>query len=552
MLSPDGHVNAGEPKSAARLRLLNELSLKLQSLLVSDNFWEGIVTVVQNKFHFYSFSIWSVASDGTATLRALSGAYSNLVQLGFELPYGEGIVGRVIRTKHPQLSNDVSKDANYTDLSLPIETRSQLSIPVLVDGSVVAVLTVESNQANAFDEEDLVAFEAISGQLSVAFMNSNLYNEIRSFNKRLQQTVEERTRELREAHVKILDQQRLLQRENKVLKSLVNSTEKRDGETIIAQSAAMMNILGMVDKIAPTNATVLIQGESGTGKELIARRLHTKSERGDKPYVTINCGALQETLLESELFGHEKGSFTGAVSQKLGLAETADGGTLFLDEIGEMSLSIQSKLLRFLQEGEVYRIGGKRPIRLDVRIISATNKDLEKEVREGRFREDLFYRLNTITLRMPPLRKRKEDIRPLIEYFLKNSRFGSSVTIRHVDPKVFESMENYDWPGNIRELQNTIERLKILAENNEIRIEDIPFNIRMPKNRTENGHVHTDFHHEIMSLEELERCHILRILAFHNGNKTKAATTLRITIKTLYNKLHRYGLLKDMGGLNPQ
>ncbi|MEW6058210.1 MAG: sigma-54-dependent Fis family transcriptional regulator [Bdellovibrionota bacterium] len=538
------------PKSSAQLRLLNELSLRLQSLLNTENFWEEIVTVVQNKFHYYSFSIWSVAVDGTATLRAQSGAYNNFIHPGFAIR-DEGILALVIRTKRLYVCNDVTSDANFTNLSLPIETKSQLSIPVVVDNSVVAVFTVESNSVNAFDEEDQVAFESLGAQLSVAFMNTKLYHEIKSFNKRLQMTVEERTQELRAAHARILEQQRLLQKENKVLKTLVTNEKREDG-AIIGSSQAMANIISMVDKISPTHATVLVQGESGTGKELIARRLHYKSERSQKPYVTINCGALQETLLESELFGHEKGAFTGAVAQKMGLVETADGGTLFLDEIGEMSLGIQSKLLRFLQEGEIYRIGGKKPMRVDVRIISATNRDLEREVKEGRFREDLFYRLNTITLRMPPLRKRKEDIRPLVDYFLKNSKFGGAVNIKRVDPRVFEVLDNYDWPGNIRELQNTIERLKILAENNEIRLEDIPFNIRMPKTRAEGGlHSSSEFNVD-MSLEELERHHIMRILSFHHGNKTKTAQTLGVTIKTLYNKLHRYGLLKEAGGINPQ
>lgn len=536
-------------KTSHQLRLLNELSIRLQSLLNTENVWEEIVTVVQNKFHYHSFSIWSVALDGTATLRAQSGAYNNFIQPGFMIK-NEGIVGTVIQSKRTYVCNDVTKDTHFTNLSLPVDTKSQLSIPVIVDGAVVAVLTVESNSVNAFDDEDKVTFEGLGAQLSVTFVNMKLYGEIKQFNKKLQQTVEERTQELRSAHAKILDQQRLLQKENKVLKTLV-SNEKRTEDNIIGTSPAMLNVVSMVDKIAPTNATVLIQGESGTGKELIARRLHFKSERNDKPYVTINCGALQETLLESELFGHEKGAFTGAVAQKLGLVETADGGTLFLDEIGEMSLGIQAKLLRFLQEGEIYRIGGKKPLRVDVRIISATNRDLEKEVKEGRFREDLFYRLNTITLRMPPLRKRKEDIRSLIDYFMKNSKFGGAVHIKRVDPKVYEVMENYDWPGNIRELQNTIERLKILAENSEIRLDDIPFNIRMPKTRMDGMHSSSEFNVD-MSLDELERHHILRILSFHQGNKTKAAQTLGVTIKTLYNKLHRYGLIKEAGGLNPQ
>jgi two-component system response regulator HydG len=381
--------------------------------------------------------------------------------------------------------------------------------------------------------------EAVASQIAVAITNRKLYHEATSFNKKLQQAVEEKTLELRRAHERILEQQSLLQRENKALKTLVNQDNKV--MEIIGKSPAILNIISMVDKIAPTTATVLIQGESGTGKELIARRLHFKSDRANRPYVTVNCGALQESLLESELFGHEKGSFTGAVSQKMGLCETADGGTLFMDEIGEMSLGIQAKLLRFLQEGEFYRIGGKRPIQVDVRVVSATNRDLEREVKENRFREDLFYRLNTITLRMPPLRKRKDDIPALVEFFLKNSRFGGSAQqIKRIDPRVMEVFSNYSWPGNIRELQNTIERLKILAENNEIRLEDIPFTIRMPKTRTEAS----DFTFD-MPLEEVEKSHILRTLAYNHGNKTKTAQSLGITIKTLYNKLHRYGILQQ-------
>ncbi|MBN22077.1 MAG: sigma-54-dependent Fis family transcriptional regulator [Bdellovibrionaceae bacterium] len=377
--------------------------------------------------------------------------------------------------------------------------------------------------------------------------NRIFFNEVKDFNTKLRKAVDEKTIELREAQSRILHQQKLLQKENKALKNLVNKDQEK--LEFVGNSPAIVSTISMVDKIAPTPATVLIQGESGTGKELIARRLHFKSDREDKPYVTVNCGALQEALLESELFGHEKGSFTGAISQKMGLAETADNGTLFLDEIGEMSLSIQAKLLRFLQEGEFYRIGGKRPIKVNVRIVSATNRDLEQEVKEGRFREDLFYRLNTITLRMPPLRKRKDDIPLLMDHFLNHSRFGGSgQQIKRIDPKVYEVFKNYPWPGNIRELQNTMERLKILAENNEIKLEDIPFGIRMPKTKKESGEFAVE-----MPLEDVEKNHILRVLAYHHGNKTRTAQSLGITIKTLYNKLHRYGILppKDEKGLTP-
>jgi two-component system response regulator HydG len=528
-------------KRATQLRLLNELSTKLQSLLESEDIYQEVVNIIQIRFNYYCTHIWSV-EGGFYTLRAQAGAYQTHLKIGHSIPTSKGITGAVIRSGKSYLSNDVTKDPHYIDLSLPVESQSELSIPILKDGQVVATLNVESDKKDAFDEDDIVTLEAVACQIAVSLTNQKLYSEAKDFNRKLQQAVDEKTLELRRAHERILEQQKLLQKENKALKTLVSQDNKVTD--IIGKSSAVMNILSMVDKIAPTTATVLIQGESGTGKELIARRLHFKSERANKPYVTVNCGALQESLLESELFGHEKGSFTGAVAQKIGLCETADGGTLFMDEIGEMSLGIQAKLLRFLQEGEFYRIGGKRPIKVDVRVISATNRDLEREVKENRFREDLFYRLNTITLRMPPLRKRKEDIKLLVDFFLKNSRFGGQAQqIKRIDPRVFEAFENYDWPGNIRELQNTIERLKILADNNEIRLDDIPLGIRMPKAKAEA----TDFSIG-MPLEEVEKSHILRTLSYNQGNKTKTAQSLGITIKTLYNKLHRYGILQQSAG----
>jgi len=525
-------------KQAAQLRLLNELSTKLQSLLESENFYQEVVNIVQIHFNYYCIHIWTVGSDLSSSLRAQSGAYRNHLKIGHKLPSTEGIIGYVIRNKQKSICNDVSLDPDYTNLSLPIHTQSQLCLPMIKDNEIVAVLNIESDRKNAFDEDDIITLEAVASQVAVSMMNRKLYREATSFNKKLQQAVEDKTLELRRAHERIMEQQQLLKKENKALKTLVDQDSK--GMEIVGKSPTILAVLTMVDKIAPTLATVLIQGESGTGKELIARRLHFRSNRAAGPYVVVNCGALQESLLESELFGHEKGSFTGASSLKMGLAEIADGGSIFLDEIGEMSLGIQSKLLRFLQEGEFYRIGGKSPIRVDVRVVSATNKDLETEVRENRFREDLFYRFNTITLQMPPLRKRREDLAILVEFFLKSSRFGSSSQqIKRIDPRVMDVFANYSWPGNIRELQNTIERLKILAENNEIKLEDIPFNIRLPKARAESADFTLD-----MPLEEVEKNHILRTLAYNHGNKTKTAESLRITIKTLYNKLHRYGIIQ--------
>lgn len=310
-----------------------------------------------------------------------------------------------------------------------------------------------------------------------------------------------------------------------------------DNKKIIYKSEVMRQLLRMVDRVAPSHATVLILGESGTGKELIANAIHERSTRRHKPFVAINCGALRETLLESELFGHEKGAFTGAYSRKTGLAEVANGGTLFLDEIGELSPGIQAKLLRFLQEGEIYRVGGKDPIKVDIRLISATNKELDKEVVRGNFREDLFYRINTIMIHSPPLRRRKEDIPVLVEHFLtSNPGSGFLNRGRQISEDALKILMKYDWPGNIRELQNVCERLQILAEGTIIIPNDLPENIKSPDQK-----IIIDDYDPTMTLHELEKRYILKALNYFDGNKTQAANALGITIKTLYNKLHEYG-----------
>lgn len=304
----------------------------------------------------------------------------------------------------------------------------------------------------------------------------------------------------------------------------------------LTQDPNILSMLQMVGKIAPSDATVLIQGESGTGKELVAKRIHELSKRSSKNLVSVNCGAIQETLLLSELFGHEKGAFTGAIHQKKGLVEIANGGTLFLDEIGEMGLEAQAKLLRFLQEGEIYRVGGKAPIKVSVRIVSATNRDLETQVKNGKFREDLFYRLNTVTLRIAPLRKRPGDVALLIEHFLKDDRLGFSI-VKSVSPKAMEILQSYHWPGNVRELQNTVERFKILGESEVITENDIPFNI---KNTQQDSEADNFDDSTTLLLSQVEKRHIMRVLNHFKGNKTKAADALGITVKTLYNKLASY------------
>lgn len=303
----------------------------------------------------------------------------------------------------------------------------------------------------------------------------------------------------------------------------------------VTQDPATVQLLSITAKVAPSEASVLIQGESGTGKELIAKRIHRLSPRSQRALISVNCGAIQDTLLLSELFGHEKGSFTGAVSQKQGLVELADKGTLFLDEIGEMGLDAQAKLLRFLQEGEVYRVGGNSPIRIDVRIISATNRDLESQVKAGKFREDLYYRINTVSLRIAPLRKRTGDIPLLLNTLIKEDHPASNTVPQTFSPKSLDILSRYAWPGNVRELRNLIERIRILVDSNEIKPDDLPSNFQpcLDPSSVENEA-------PLLLLSLVERRHIIRTLSQFNGNKTRAAEAMGITVKTLYNKLALY------------
>lgn len=326
------------------------------------------------------------------------------------------------------------------------------------------------------------------------------------------------------------------QNANQVMWNANQTSKTTEIKTIVYKSEVMGNLMKMIDRVAPSNANILVLGESGTGKELVAHAVHERSTRKNKPFVAINCGALRETLLESELFGHEKGSFTGAYTRKIGLAEAANGGTLFLDEIGELSPAIQAKLLRFIQEGEVYRVGGKDPIKVDIRLICATNRELDQEVTKGNFREDLYYRINTIVVASPPLRRRKEDIAPLITHFLTSSPQAYLNRGRTINEEALKAMVRYDWPGNIRELQNVCERLQILSDGHMIMLNDIPENIRNPEVID-----NTLDYDPALTLHELEKRYILKALGHFGGNKTQAANNLGITIKTLYNKLHEYG-----------
>jgi DNA-binding NtrC family response regulator len=310
-------------------------------------------------------------------------------------------------------------------------------------------------------------------------------------------------------------------------------------EGFVAADPHMVEILGTVGKVATTSATVMIYGESGTGKELIARAIHRLSPRGTKPFVEVHAGALPETLLESELFGYEKGAFTGAVAAKPGRFEMANGGTLFLDEVGDISLGVQVKLLRVLQERRFERLGGTRSIDVDVRVVAATNRDLQQLIADGSFREDLFYRLNVVPITLPPLRQRSGDVPRLVAHFLEKYNAGTKT----IGNDAMEALVRYPWPGNIRELENTIERVVILSKTDEIGLHDLPSEVRSGAAASVPRHHRFELPEDGMDLEEVEMDFLQQALDKSAGNSAKAAKLVGLTTKTFEARMQRLGLL---------
>ena len=330
---------------------------------------------------------------------------------------------------------------------------------------------------------------------------------------------------------KVLAEQ-ALRRETRQLR--VRVRDRVAPNNIVGMSPPMQRVFEVVDQVAPSRASVLITGESGTGKELVANALHQRSNRASGPFIKLHCAALAESLLESELFGHEKGSFTGAAARKDGRFQLADGGTLFLDEIGEISPAIQVKLLRFLQEHEFERVGGNQTIRVDVRVIAATNRNLPEEVARGRFREDLFYRLNVVSLEIPPLRERRTDVPPLAKFFLDRYTKENGKTIEGFTPETMELLVGYDWPGNVRELENAIERAVVLTPGTIVEARALPTNIR-PRVMPGGMPIVPG-----STLGDIEKYTILETLKSTGGSTSRAAEILGISVRTIQYRLHQY------------
>lgn len=430
------------------------------------------------------------------------------------------IAGWVYLNNKAQIINDVNNDTRFNDSvqsKTNYITRNMLAFPMRVGGKCIGVIELinKADEMN-FDQEDLEILTLIGNQAGIAYENSQDYLNTKYQVISLQETV----------------------------------NNGKDYHTFIANSPAVKELVNVIGMLAKTNSSVLITGESGVGKELFAEQIHLNSLRAQKPFIRLSCAALSPTLLESELFGHVKGAFTDAVSNQKGRFEAADGGTLFLDEIGELPLNLQAKLLRVLQERKFEKVGSSETISVDVRIVAATNRDLEKMVTEGTFRGDLYYRLNVMNLRIPPLRERKDDIKPLCEYFLEKFNYETKKNIKGLSSRAWDAIFAYYWPGNIRELENTVERACILCNSDEIQ----ESNLYLPASGRDNIQVVESISSEIVdsntesddkslktALNAFKKQYVTKILEQNNWNQTEAAKVLdiqRTYVSKLMNELN--------------
>jgi formate hydrogenlyase transcriptional activator len=431
----------GSAAETARYRTLLEITNAVISSLRQDALFHAIAEALRRVVAFERIAIFlhDPARDVLRLFVLESSLPTAYFTVGLEMPAGESHVGRVFRTQELLLRRDLTSERQYPmeDRAYEEGVRSFVIVPLVTRGTALGTLAVASVRPHQYSESDAAFLREAAGQIAIAIENMKAYEEIAALKARLE-------------------------RENVYLQEEIH--REHNFVEMVGSSPALLAMLRQVDQVAPTDSTVLVSGETGTGKELIARAIHDRSARRGRPLVKVNCSAISAGLLESELFGHVKGAFTGAIERRVGRFELADGGTLFLDEVGELPPEAQAKLLRVLQEREFEPVGSSKPLRVDVRVIAATNRDLGEAIRAGRFRADLFYRLNVLPLVAPPLRERRSDIPQLAMFFVARlaKRFGK--TVDAVSRDSMDRLVGYAWPGNVRELQNVIERAVVLAE----------------------------------------------------------------------------------------
>jgi len=444
------------------------------------------------------------------------------------------ILGRAMESGEIIVSDNASEDEDFLGSASigEMKLRSVLCAPLELHGEVIGAIYVDHRFHDAeFSEEDMALLDEFRDLAAIAIGNAQLFEENQAQRKRLEELNEQLSKEVAEQNAEV---EAYRQR----LRSLKPRDKyKFDYSAIIGSSPAIREVFSILDRVIPTDFPVLISGESGTGKELVAKAIHKNGPRKDKPFLTENCGAVPESLLESELFGHTRGAFTGAERTRDGLFQQADGGTLFLDEIGEMSPTMQTKLLRALQEGEVRKVGATQVEKVDVRILSATNRDLRESVAEGSFREDLFYRLNVVGIRLPSLRERPEDIETLLEHFLQEACKDARSEPKKFSAAALKILTAHTWPGNVRELQNEVKRLVALADS--VIGPELLDNLKagaVQAPASSRGSLAGQ------KLKDLERQAIEETMKLTGGNKAETAKRLGISRRALYDKIEKYGL----------
>ncbi|MFZ7111706.1 MAG: sigma 54-interacting transcriptional regulator [Desulfatiglandales bacterium] len=491
-----------DPEST--IERLKEISAWVSSVLDLDRLLERIIYTATRMMHAKASSLLLLDQKSKKLFFKVATGERREEVRQYELEVGQGIAGFVAERGEPLLISDVSSDPRWfkeISHSIGFKTRSIACVPMKLDGDIIGVMEIiDKEDGTALQQEDMQLLNVFAELAAKAIGNARKINQVRKENENLREELGKKYQ-------------------------------------LIGESPILHKVISDAFKVANSKTSTLILGESGTGKELLARLIHQAGPRKDKAMIILNCAALPETLLEAELFGYERGAFTGAMARKIGKFELADEGTLFLDEIGEMSLGMQAKLLRVLQEGIFYRVGGSSPIAVDVRVISATNRDIIKEVTEGRFREDLFYRLNVVQIRMPTLKERKEDIPLLAHYFIDIFKQERGVQDLSASERAMDKMLAYDWPGNVRELRNAVERAVVMGNGHEILPEDLPIFSQGKNDRAmEVGLTLKE------ALDRFKKEFILINLDHTRGNRSKAAKILGIQRTYLSRLISKYNI----------
>ena len=517
----------GTAAQAVRYRTLLEINNAVISSLTQDTLFHAIARAIRHVVAFDRTAIFlhDRERDVLRLFVLESSLPTSYFTVGLEMPPGDSHVGCVFKTQRFLLRRDLATEREYPmeDRALEDGVRSYVIVPLVTRGVAIGALAVASVKPNQYSESDAAFLGEAAGQIALALENMKAYEEIAALKARLE-------------HENVYLQEEIHREHNFV--------------EMVGSSPALLAVLRQVDRVAPTDSTVLVSGETGTGKELIARAIHDRSARRGRPLVKVNCSAISAGLVESELFGHVKGAFTGALERRIGRFELADGGTIFLDEVGELPPETQVKLLRVLQEREFEPVGSNRSLRVDVRVIAATNRSLEDAVCAGRFRADLFYRLNVFPLAVPPLRERASDVPQLVMFFVARfaKKFGKGVDA--VSPETMERLTRYAWPGNVRELQNIIERGVVLSEGPTLELGPG----LLPRSAAGAPSAEAPASRAVPSsgldtlLEEVERNHILAALEQAGGvleGARGAAKLLKLHPNTLRSRMEKLGIRRS-------